>query len=715
MADNYSRWAMPLLDTPLAKDLLKQMRFRCIGPFRGGRVVAVAGRSGETEHLLLRRRRRRRLEDRRRRHLLAQRLRRLLRTSSVGALAVAASDSNVIYAGTGETTIRIDVSHGDGVYQSTDAGRTWTHVGLRDTRHIGKIRVHPNNPDLVWVAALGHAFGPNEERGVFKSTDGGKTWRNVLFVSDKAGAVDLSVDESNPRILYATIWEAYRSFWQISSGGPDSGLWQVDRRRRDLGGHHRANQGLPQTASSGKIGVAASPAKAGRVWALIEHATEGGSTAPTTTARPGRRSATDQNLVSRAWYYIHLTADPQDADTVYVNNLDFWKSTDGGKTFTSIATPHGDNHDLWIDPRDNQRMIQGNDGGANVSFNGGDSWSTIYNQPTAQFYHLATDTEEPYTTSTAPSRTTPASPSPAGVNHAAITWGDCYPPAPARAATSPSIPTIPTSSTSARSARSPGGGNALQRYDRRTDQIRLITTWPECMGGYRRRRAQVPLRLDLPDRLLPARPRHALHRRQPRLQEHRRGPELGADQPRPDPRRPGDARTDRRPDQPRRDRRRDLRHRLRLRRVAPRGRASSGPASDDGLVHLSRDGGETWEDVTPPDLPGVDLISGDRALAVRPRHRLRGRAPATSSTTTRPTSSSPATTADLDPDRRPRHRLPPTTSPASSAPTRPARAALRRHRDRASTSRSTTAPPGSASSQPAGDARSTTCWSRGAT
>jgi photosystem II stability/assembly factor-like uncharacterized protein len=248
-------------------------RWRSIGPFRGGRVVAVAGSYHEESTFYF--------------GACAGGVWKTVdggtywrpvsdgffSTSAVGALAVAPSDSNVIYAGTGETTIRIDVSHGDGVYRTTDAGHSWDHVGLRDTRFIGKIRVHPADPETVWVAALGHAFGPNAERGIFKSTDGGSSWRHVLYVNDKAGAVDLTLD-ANPRILYAGVWEAYRSFWMISSGGPDSGLWHS----KD-GGETWINiserPGLPQ-GTWGKVGVAASAAQPGRVWTLIEHRIEGG-------------------------------------------------------------------------------------------------------------------------------------------------------------------------------------------------------------------------------------------------------------------------------------------------------------------------------------------------------------------------------------------------------------------------------------------------------
>lgn len=263
---------------------------------------------------------------------------------------MAPSDSNVIHAGTGETTIRIDVSHGDGVYRSTDAGTTWQNVGLREIRHIGKIRVHPDNPDLLWVAALGHAFGPNRERGVFKSEDGGKNWKHVLFVSEKAGAVDLSLD-ANPRILYAGAWEAYRSFWMISSGGPESGLWK-DKDGGETWTNISQNLGLPK-GTVGKVGVSASPARTGRVWALIEHEKEGGLYRSDDYGQNWEKVSDNQNLLSRAWYYTHLTADPQDPDTVYVNNLSFWNLTTRGNVLTgqTFRSPCGIGLGSWLNAK----------------------------------------------------------------------------------------------------------------------------------------------------------------------------------------------------------------------------------------------------------------------------------------------------------------------------------------------------------------------------
>jgi photosystem II stability/assembly factor-like uncharacterized protein len=463
------------------KTLEGLLRWRCIGPFRGGRVVAVSGSYSEPNTFYF--------------GATAGGIWKtidagvywrpvsdgFLTTSSIGAIQVAPSDSNVIYAGTGETTIRIDVSHGDGVYKSVDAGKTWQNVGLQDTRAIGKIRIHPENPDIVWVAALGHPFGPNKERGVFKTENGGKDWRQVLYVSDKAGAVDLSLDLTNPRIMYASIWEAYRNFWQISSGGPDSGLWQSTD-----GGETWHNicqrHGLP-VGMMGKIGVAASPARPGRVWALIQHATEGGLYRSDDHGETWQKTSDDQNLLSRAWYYTHVTADPVDPDTVYVNNLSFYKSNDAGKTFFEMPTPHGDNHDLWIDPKDNRRMIQANDGGANISLNGGFSFSSIYNQPTAQFYHLATDNREPYTVfGTQQDNSSVAVPSRS--TGSAITWADGYIAGSGESGYIAVRPDNPDIIYVGAIGSSPGGGNCLQRYDHATRQIRLITTWPESQRGH---------------------------------------------------------------------------------------------------------------------------------------------------------------------------------------------------------------------------------------
>ncbi|MFN0087996.1 MAG: WD40/YVTN/BNR-like repeat-containing protein [Blastocatellia bacterium] len=313
-------------------------------------------------------------------------------TGTVGAIAVADADPNTVYAGMGEACIRGNFSHGDGVYKSTDAGRTWRRMGLEDSRIIGRIRVHPRNPDLVYVAALGHAAGANDQRGIFRSKDGGKTWDRVLFKSNKAGAVDLSMDPSNPNVLYASIWEAKRTPYSMESGGPDSGLWKSTDGGDTWSDISRA-AGLPK-GTLGRIGVAISPANPDRVWAIIE-AEDGGVFRTDNAGRTWTRVNEGRNLRQRAWYYTHIYADPRSADTMYVLNTGFYKSIDGGRTYTTIQVPHGDNHDLWIAPDDPNRMINANDGGANVSFNGGRLWSE-QDLATAQFYRVALDNDFPY-------------------------------------------------------------------------------------------------------------------------------------------------------------------------------------------------------------------------------------------------------------------------------------------------------------------------------
>ena len=457
------------------------LKWRCIGPPRGGRVVAVAGDPKDamtfyfgacaggvwktTDGGVYWRN----VSDG------------FLTSATIGALAVAPSDPNVVYAGTGETTIRIDVSYGDGVYRSTDAGRTWQHLGLKETRHIGRICVHPQDPDLVYVAALGDAFGANPERGVYRSRNGGKTWEKVLDRGPDAGAVDLSMDPFNPRILYAGCWAARRSFWNLHSGGPGSGLWRsIDGGDtwQELSGRGGLPGGL-----LGKHGVSASGARAGRVWALVE--AEGEATGLYRSDDHGERwtqVSTHRDLMHRPWYYTHVFADTGHADTVYITNLQMWKSTDGGVSFSEVTTPHGDNHDLWIDPKNPQRMVQGNDGGACVSFNAGQTWSSIYNQLTAQFYRLDVDNQYPYRVYGTQQDNTSIS-VPSASEWGAITLGDCTYPGTGESGFIAVHPTDPDIVYCGAVGSSPGGAGALQRYDHRTRQIRLVNVWPETSRG----------------------------------------------------------------------------------------------------------------------------------------------------------------------------------------------------------------------------------------
>ncbi len=464
---------MPTVDPKF----LSQLRYRCIGPTRGGRVVAiaadpkrhavfyfgaVAGGVWKTEDAG---------------QYWENVTDGFLATGSIGALAVAPSDGNVIYAGTGESTIRIDVTHGDGVYKSTDAGVTWRHIGLPESRHIGEIRVHPHDSDLVYVAALGHSSKDNPERGLYRSKDGGETWELVLHVSARAGAVDVSLDPNNPRIIFATMWQARRTFWSIDSGGPDSGLWR-SRDGGDTWENISTRPGLP-AGTLGKIGVAVSPARSGRVFAMVE--AEGrtrGLYRSDDIGETWEKVSSKPDLGWRPWYYQHVIAHPTDGDEVFVMNMKAWRSIDGGKTFEEFHTPHGDNHALWIDPTNPDRMVGCDDGGAWVSFNAGRSWSTIYNQPTAQFYHVATDDQFPYMVYGSQQDNSSIA-VPSQTNLGAINWGDCYSPGTAESGYVAPKPGDSNIVYVGAIGSSPGGGEALQRYDHTTKQIQLINVWPE--------------------------------------------------------------------------------------------------------------------------------------------------------------------------------------------------------------------------------------------
>lgn len=318
-----------------------------------------------------------------------------INAGSIGAIEVAASDPNVIYVGTGSACPRGNVSPGIGIYGSTDGGKNWRHLGLNNVGQIGKIVVHPHDPSLVFVAALGQIFGPNPDRGIFRSKDGGKNWQKVLFAGDTTGAVDLAMDPQNPRMLYAALWRAERKPWTLIDGGLDGGIWKsVDGGDTWL----KLEAGLP-TGLLGRIGIAVSPANPKRIWAIINAAVEddAGLYRSDDGGESWSRICRDHALRQRGWYYSHITADPKDENTVYVNNVSLLKSVDGGKTFdTRIRTPHGDHHGLWVNPDNPQIMINCNDGGACVSLNGGKTWSTQHNQPTSEFYRVTVDNQFPY-------------------------------------------------------------------------------------------------------------------------------------------------------------------------------------------------------------------------------------------------------------------------------------------------------------------------------
>lgn len=314
-------------------------------------------------------------------------------SSSIGAVAVAETNPDIVYIGGGETQLRGSITQGDGVYKSVDAGKTWRHLGLKETQAISRIRIHPTNPDIVYVAALGHPYGDHEERGVFKSVDGGNTWKKVLYVSPKAGAADLIIDRTNPKILYASTWQVYRKTWKMWGGGPDCKLWKSENGG-ETWNELTKNPGMP-VGPLGKIGITVSPADNKRLWAIIE-ANEGGVYRSDDAGATWKKTNDDRKLRQRAFYYSRIYADPFDRETVYCLNVDFWKSTDGGVKFDQeIKGKHGDYHDLWIDPNNPLRMIVADDGGGVVSVNGGKSW-TDQDYCTTQFYHVTTTNHVPY-------------------------------------------------------------------------------------------------------------------------------------------------------------------------------------------------------------------------------------------------------------------------------------------------------------------------------
>ncbi|MBI3825951.1 MAG: glycosyl hydrolase [Candidatus Rokubacteria bacterium] len=457
--------------------LFSSLRWRSVGPHRGGRVVAVAGDPADAMTFYF--------------GACAGGVWKtgdggaywenvsdgFLQTSAVGAIAVAPSDPGVIYAGTGEACVRGNVSHGDGVYRSTDGGRTWTNVGLRDSRHIARIRVDPRDPDVVHVAALGHAFGPNRERGVFRSKNGGASWEHVLFKSERAGAADLSLDARNPRVLFAALWEMQRSPWRMDSGGPESSLWK-SADGGDTWTDITRNPGLPRGVL-GRIGVAVSPADSQRVYAIVE-ADDGALFRSDDAGATWRRCSEEAGLRGRPWYYMHVFADPTSADTLWVLDYAVWKSVDGGTTFFEVPTPHGDNHDLWIDPVNPRRMIEGNDGGACVSFNGGLSWSTIYNQPTAQFYHVCADDQEPYRIYGSQQDNWAIS-LPSQSHRGAITQTDWVQPGGGESGYIAVKPGNPSVVVGGSVGSGPGMGRLIH-YDHRSGQERIISVWPEQYG-----------------------------------------------------------------------------------------------------------------------------------------------------------------------------------------------------------------------------------------
>lgn len=569
--------------------LFKNVKYRLIGPFRGGRSAAVCG------------------------DLLQKNLFYMGATGggvwkttdggsnwknisdkyfggSIGCVSVAPSDAAVIYVGEGENSLRGNVSEGFGIWRSSDAGRTWKNLGLKDTRHIIRILIHPKNPDIVWVAAIGHLFGPNDERGVFKTTDGGKSWRKVLFSDKQSGAVDLVMEPGNPNTLYASTWTVIRTPYSMESGGAGSILW----KSTDGGETWKKlndKKGFPSKSVVGIIGVAVAPSNPEKVYAIIENE-NGGLFVSNDAGETWTMQNNSNDIRQRAWYYSKVFVDPKNSELVYVLNVEFLKSTDGGKTFKSIHTPHGDHHDLWIDPSDGNRMIVGDDGGAQISFDGGNNWSTYQNQPTSQFYRVSTDNHFPYrilgaqqdnSTVRIMSRT----------QHGEIGRGDWSSTAGFESGYVIADPTNPDIVY--------GGnyGGFLSRLDHKTGENRVISVWPDNPIGAGADMLKYRFQWNFPIFFSPHNPKRLYAAGNILFVSENEGASwtaLG-----------GDLTTNDKSKQ----------------------KSSGGPitkdntsveyyctiftaaectiekdvlwtGSDDGLIHVSKDGGKTWENVTPP-------------------------------------------------------------------------------------------------------------------
>jgi photosystem II stability/assembly factor-like uncharacterized protein len=566
------------------------LRWRSIGPARGGRSIAVAGSSSRPNEYYF--------------GATGGGLWKTtdggltwraatdtdLRTSSVGAIGVAESNPDVVYIGMGEVELRGNIIQGDGVYKTTDGGRTWKHVGLETTGAIGRIRVHPANPDIAYVAALGDPYGPNADRGVFKTADGGATWTKVLFRTDRAGAVDLSMDARNPDVLYAGFWEVFRTPHSLSSGGPGSGLFKTEdggRTWKEL----TKNPGLPP-GIWGKIGVSVSGADPSRVYAIIE-AAEGGVFLSDDAGATWKRVNEDRRLRQRAFYYTRIYADPQVKDTVYVLNTGFYRSTDAGKTIRGIRVPHGDNHDLWLAPNDSKRMINSNDGGANVSSNAGESW-TDQDYPTAQFYNVFTTTHVPYHVCGAQQdNSTACVPS---------TGGELYPVGGGESgyiAPDPEDPDVFYAGSY---------GGLLTRVNTRTGHRRAINVWPDNPMGHSSSDIAERFQWTYPIVIAPTDPNTLYVTSQhvwKTTNEGQSWQRISPDLTRHDPSTLGPSGGPITLDQT------GVETYATIFTLAPS--AIDGniiwAGSDDGLVHVTRDGGKNWSNVTPPELKPFTRIS----------------------------------------------------------------------------------------------------------
>ncbi len=523
----------------------------------------------------------------------------------IGALAVAPSNSNVIYAGTGEADIRSDFDTGDGVYKTADAGKTWSYAGLRDTHMIAKLAIDPGNSNVVYAASMGHVFKPNSERGIFKTTDGGATWRKVLFIDADTGGIDLAMDSRNRNVLYAAMWQAQRVPWKLTSGGPGSGLYKT----RDGGAHWTKISSNPGFAAGtlGKIGVSVAASNPRIVYAIVQ-AKDGGVFRSNDAGATWRRVNGEMKLRQRAFYYTAIFADPTNPEVAYVPNVDaLFKTKDGGKTFTELSPPHGDNHIVWINPRNPKILLEGNDGGGTVSVDGGDTWSSERNQPTGQFYHVALDDQFPFHVFGA-SQDEGAFEGPSAAVGPGIGPGDWHNVALGEStfvAPEPGSPFVTYGS---------GYFSAFARFDRITGDLKNVSPWPRYMSGATAAETQYRFGWTHPIFFSPADPRELLVAAQVVFSSLDHGNTwsiISPDLTRNDPSTEGPTGGPVNADQTGAETFPDIASLA----VSPLDAGVLWAGSADGLVHVTTDHGAHWTLVTPPQLPQWAQIS-----SIEPSH-----------------------------------------------------------------------------------------------
>ncbi len=594
--------SLALLAQTYDSSFFKALKWRSIGPLRGGRSLTISGSDARPHEYYF--------------GAVGGGLWKTtdsgttwkpvtdgqIKSSSVGAVAVAPSNPDVVYIGMGETQLRGNIMQGDGIYRSADAGKTWKHVGLEDSQAIARVRVHPTNADIVYVAALGHPYGPNQTRGVYRSRDGGVKWQRVLFKNDRSGAVDLALDPKNPDIIFAAIWDSYRTPWSMSSGGPASGLYKsVDGG--DTWKEITQNPGLP-SGVIGKIGVSVSGADSNRVYALVE-SEAGGLFRSEDGGASWTLISDDRKLRQRAFYYTRVFADPKEKDTVYVLNTGFYKSVDGGKTYKTIRVPHGDNHDLWIAPSNNQRLANSNDGGGNVSMNGGATW-TEQNYATAQLYHVTTTKDVPYHVCGAQQdNTTICVPSDAARNMrnpraAAGNW--MY------AVGGGESGYIAPHPMHANLFYAGSQGALLTRYDRNTGHTRDIQVYPLFFSGQSAATLKERWQWTFPIVFSPHDAK-VLYTSSQHLwltkNDGQSWEKISPDLTKADPKTLGDTGGPITKDQ------NGPEIYATIFAIAPSKQEPNTiwTGSDDGLAYITRDGGKQWTNITPPDLPEFSRIS----------------------------------------------------------------------------------------------------------